>query len=229
MKRLSFFIIAIFLLTACSSGGDLQAGKPRIPSAKKPSLPSLKNLQANLLGSADNDEVRKELDMERLLEDINKNLELPNITADDIDRGWYYGKRYERKFGTPNSWEWVDDARDSRWVSPNATVIIEDITDDELCRKTAGSYVISCIEREVPFCEYITESKCECIEGTRWVDKQGCIIVNDQDLLVRIGSDELRKGWYFGLPNERKLNTPLSWVWVENGKESKWQNKPPIE
>ncbi len=229
MKRLSFLIIALFLLTACNSGDDLQAGKPRIPS-KKPSLPSSKNLQANLLGSTDkSDEEKNQPDMERLLENINRSLELPNITNKDIERGWYYGKKDERKFGTPGSWEWMEDGKDSKWVSPNATEIIEDISDNELCRKTAGMYVISCIEREVPFCEYITESKCDCIDGTRWVEKQGCILADDQDFFVRISSDDLKKGWYFGLPNERKLNTPLTWIWVENGKESKWQNPPPSQ
>jgi len=225
MKKLLLVITAIFLLTACSSGQDLQAKKPKLPS-KKPGIPSVKNLQANLLRSTDTASA-DEPDMGRLVESINKNLELSNITGEDLERGWYYGKEDERKFGTPGSWEWVEDGKNSRWVSPNAVDVIEDISDDELCRRTAGIYVISCVEREVPFCEYVTESECRCSDGSGWIEGQGCILMKDNGDFIKIQNEELKQGWYFGLPNQKKLGTPSSWEWIEAGKQSKWRNPPP--
>lgn len=37
-----------------------------------------------------------------------------------------------------------------------------------------------------------------------------------------ISKQELEQGWYHGLEYQKKLNTPLSWVWTDAGRSSKW-------
>lgn len=240
MKQILLVITAIFLLSGCTGADDSQLEsfyedvvaqqdkKPRIP--KKPSIPDQKIAQANLLDFEAHES--SELDMDRLIEKINESLEQPTITVEEIERGWYYGNEEEKKVGTPSSWIWIGEGAKSRWVSPNMIEEVEDIEIDELCRKTAGTFVISCIEREAENCEYIPQSKCRCLSGTKWVDDQGCILVDEladeEDQFIEIEPDELKQGWYFGLPNEKKLNTPTNWIWVENGMASRWQNPSPI-
>ena len=226
MKRLLLVIIAIIFLTGCNSGSDSRASakqskKPRIP--QKPVA-----MQADLSALKDTEDKENELDFDRLIERIDKSLEQPTITVEDIERGWYYGSKDEKKLGTPSSWILIDEGAKSRWISPNSIEEVVDIEVDELCRKTAGTYIISCIEREVEYCEYIPESECRCLEDTEWVDDQGCILIDEEGQFVFISSDELKQGWYHGLPNEKKLNTPTNWIWVENGEDSRWQNPSPI-
>lgn len=224
MKKIIFPIIALLFLTACNSTPTAQT-KPKIPSAK-PTIPKLKTVADNLVNSADTAHAEGP-DMERLVERINKSLTKPAVTSDDIERGWYYGDEDEKKFGTPSAWIWMDERARSRWTSPNAVEISEDIENDGLCRKTAGVYVISCIEREVKHCEYVPESTCRCSFDSKWVLGQGCIKIDENEELVSIAPDELAAGWYLGLPNEKKLDTPLNWVWVEKGRDSRWQNPSP--
>jgi hypothetical protein len=116
MKRLLLLIVAITFLTSCSSGGNDIA----MASVKKPKLPQIQDsaqagLQANLLGSTDQPTNIKtdDTDMDGLINRINQNLEQRNITLGDIDRGWYYGSEDERKWGTPNTWIWVNEGKES--------------------------------------------------------------------------------------------------------------------
>jgi len=228
MKRLFLVIATIIFLTSCSSdNGDSMA----MATTKKPKIPKLPssaqaNLQANLLGSTKSipDVKADDTDMDGLIDRINKNLEQQNITVKDIDRGWYYGNEDEKKWGTPSTWIWVNKGKNSLWISPSALVKTSDLETDALCRKTGGYYVISCAERNLPHCEHIPENICRCSEGTEWLDSQGCILVNAADKPIEISPGELKQGWYLGLNNQKKLNTPSTWVWSENGQKSKWQN-----
>ncbi len=227
MKRLFILIIALFLLSACTQDQTaLNSSGPRIPK-RGPSIPN-KAVQANLLGSTAAVARKPKTDIAGLINRIDQDLEGEDITTEDIERGWYYARENEKKWGTPSSWIWEKDGFQSYWISPNALEEVSDIQIDELCRETAGYFVVSCIERELPHCEHIANSVCRCPNETRWIDDQGCILVNELDELVRLGSEDLKNGWYLGLPNQKKLHTPSNWIWVENGRESRWQNASPI-
>lgn len=218
MKKILIILTALFL-TACSGSGKTA------PQAKKPSIPTGKIMQANVLGATDIKKSDKaSADVEKLVKEINKNIEQENITAQDIKRGFYYvSLKDEKKLGTPDSWIWVDDGAKSRFISPNAKESAKEMQADELCRKTAGTYTISCAEKVTENCEYIPKSECRCAEDSKWLDDQGCILTNGSNF-IKITAEDLQKGWYLGLNSEKKLDTPPSWVWLENGKESKWKN-----
>ncbi len=229
MKHIIPILIVLVFLAGC--GGSVnQVGnisKPRIPIAKtKPKLPQL-NLKADLLGSAhikdEGKKTKEEVDIGGLVDRIDRNLASKNVTLEDIDRGWYYGSEEERKWGTPQSWIWVNEGVKSHWISTDAIQSTRDMKNDEFCRGTGGYYVISCIERELPHCEYIPKSKCRCSSGTDYVDEQGCILIDGGHEFISINSDELKQGWYFGQSAEKKLNTPSSWIWVDGGKKSRWR------
>ncbi len=219
MKRLALLIIALSILTAC--GGNRIADQ-----GKKPRLPDAKSLQASVLSTTNHTE-KDNVDMERLLNTINKNLKKPAVTTEEIERGWYYAKKDEKKVGTPDSWMWLDEGIKSRWISPSAIEEADYIKLDELCHETGGSYVVSCVEREADDCEYIPESECRCTGYSKLFDEQGCIRVDEDGEFIEIAPNDLKNGWYLGLPNEKKLNTPFSWTWVQSGKESRWQNPSP--
>src|SRR5512137_3037234 len=157
MKRLLLLIVAIAFLTSCSSDGNDVA----MASVKKPKLPTNQDsaqagLQADILGSTEQttDIAVDNTDMDGLINRINQNLEQKNITIGDIDRGWYYGSEDERKWCTPSTWIWVNEGKESHWISPTALEQATDVEDDALCRKTAGYYIISCAERDLPHCEH---------------------------------------------------------------------------
>lgn len=40
------------------------------------------------------------------------------ITAKDLEQGWYYGYEYQKKLNTPRDWRWVDAGRSSAWRAP---------------------------------------------------------------------------------------------------------------
>ncbi|MDH5737755.1 MAG: hypothetical protein OEZ23_05560 [Gammaproteobacteria bacterium] len=164
-------------------------------------------------------------DFRAILEDIEGQLHQPNIVKSDIVRGWYLASEQEKKYGTPDTWVFVDDGAKSRWVSSN--ILDEDslIDDSRLCRSTAGNYTSSCLETSDEACEYVGESFCKCIEGSRWKDGQGCILITEKGSFEAINSKELEQGWYFGLPNEKKLNTPADWIWHEDGQKSMWRHE----
>jgi hypothetical protein len=241
MKRLFFILISIALLTACAGNkyesfkGDMLNGqeqnetrkKPRIPARE--SMPQLKIAQADLLEASDNPEASnsKEIDVAELVETVNETLGQPTINAEDIERGWYFGSKGDKKTGTPDSWLFVDDGINSRWSSPGAISEIDELFKEELCYITGGSYTPSCIEEEAINCEYISKSECRCAYESKWVDEQGCIAVDDEDEFIKITDEELKQGWYSGQINQKKLNTPLNWIWVAGGNGSRWQNPSP--
>jgi hypothetical protein len=227
MKRFFLLIATIIILTSCSSDN----GNNLASISKKPKIPKLPtatqtNLEANLLGSTklNTDTKNDDTDMDGLIKRINQNLEQKNITIEDIDRGWYYGSEDEKKWGTPSAWIWVNEGENSRWISPTALEKTSDIEADTLCRNTGGYYVISCAERDLAHCEHIPKNICRCLDGTIWSDAQGCILVNSDNKFIEITPEELKQGWYSGLNSQKKLNTPSTWIWNENGKDSKWQN-----
>ena len=221
MRFLALIIVSIFLLAGCgaTSATDEIPKKPRIPSPE---------LKASVLDYDRTDIEKLEIEeMERLLDEIEKDLTRPNITEEDIRRGWYYGSFDDKKYGTPDSWIWSDEGDKSRWISPNALEEDELSEDEELCNQTAGQYLISCIDTESADCDYVPKTECRCIDNSKWKEGQGCIMVDEEGGFVSVSGEELKQGWYKGLPNEKKLNTPTAWIWVEAGQNSRWQNPAP--
>jgi len=216
MKRFIALIIVLLTLSAC--GGEPVSLKDT--SSKKPRIPSGKSLQASALSSTDDD-----VNMDRLINTINENIKQPVIIAEEIERGWYYGKKDEKKVGTPSSWGWVDEGFKSRWVSPSAMEDEDYLLVNDLCQSTGGVYAVSCVERETPDCEFISKSYCRCPDFSKWADDQGCIAVDEEGEWISVTSSELMRGWYEGAPHEKKLNTPLSWVWSGG----RWQNQRPAQ
>ncbi|MFH1012837.1 MAG: hypothetical protein V1760_03770 [Candidatus Peregrinibacteria bacterium] len=233
IKKILLITAVLLVSTGCAGTGggrNPNLASPKGPIAqketipgKKPRIPSAQDLKASVLGSKES-----ESDTTRLLEAIEKRIEQPNIVYEDIERGWYYGGVDEKKLGTPNTWAWVEEGKRSRWVSPNAVEETSVVQAEDLCRKTAGTYVISCLETDSEGCEYIPRNTCRCIEESKWQEGQGCIAVDEEEEFVTISQEELNRGWYTGLPNQKKLNTPKNWVWVDAGKNSRWQTPNPL-
>ena len=226
MKKLFLILVSVLFLTACGGGGTantLDAGgagnKPRVPQ-KRPMLPDLQKAQNS---------PTSRINMDRLIDTINENVSSPNITVQDIERGWYLGGKNDKRDGTPSTWVWVDKGKESAWISPSSLDEVDDNNLDKLCRSTAGAYAFSCIEREFPGCEHIANSLCRCPDQTEWVEKQGCVLLGKGLKPVAISSSDLKRGWYYGLPNEKKLDTPATWVWMEGGQKSRWQTPSPLE
>lgn len=230
MKKILLVLLSALFLTACGGTASIlspgEESKPRIPD-RKPVLPSQASSQSDSAGTSEDKEALPEVDVQGLVDRINASLTAPSITMEDVERGWYFGKPMDRKTGTPNSWIWIDKGASSMWASPNSLEETEDVAVDALCRSTAGSYSFSCIERETRGCEHIPNSLCRCPEQTQWVEKQGCILMNEEGKSVAIGSEDFQRGWYLGLPSEKKLDTPVSWIWQEGGKDSRWQAPKP--
>ncbi len=225
-KKLILIIVSIFLLSACGiqnqGASDRIGKKPKINRIVKPQIPNI-NMKADVLDIKYNTNGKTQNEMSNLLEKIDEDINKPNITEEDIRRGWYNAKENEKKYGTPEGWIWENNGKNSRWISPNIEADIDQEKNESLCKKTAGKYIISCIDTEIENCEYVPETKCDCIEGTEWKEKQGCILIEDGNF-IKISNTELMQGWYYGLPNEKKLNTPSKWIWQEAGKKSRWQN-----
>lgn len=214
---ISIVILTFVILNSCSGGQAGNVARTMIQDGGKVA-------SADIMGATKAPELDadyKKAD-ERLAQ-ISRELSQPNILKDDILRGWYLGGKDDRKFGTPDTWIFVDDGENSKWISPNS-IEEEDLIDGrELCRNTAGTYFASCLQTSDSDCEYVEQSYCQCLAGSAWKEGQGCILTTERGSLVAINSAELEQGWYPGLPNEKKLNTPNDWVWVEKGRESKWQ------
>jgi hypothetical protein len=217
MKYLSLILFSIFLLSSCGSAPEETSNE----KTNEVHLP----VQADLTGAdktSDNLYVDyKEVD--QILANIAAEMSQPNVLKDDILRGWYLGGKSDKKYGTPDTWIFVEDGENSKWMSPNILEEEELIDDRQLCKVTAGTYLASCLQTSDSECEYVEESHCECISGSKWKEGQGCILMTERGTYVSINNSELEKGWYFGLPNEKKLNTPFDWIWVEKGRESVWQ------
>ena len=215
MKHL-VLLLSLVVLTSCGGGISSEVAV----SEEEAALP----LQADLFEVTE--EAEELVDYEKvdvILADISAQMEQPNILKSDILRGWYLGSELEKKYGTPDTWIFVEDGAHSKWMSPNV-LETEDLTDDrQLCRSTAGTYYASCLESSDSDCEYVDESYCQCLAGSQWKAGQGCILATERGTFVSINSAELEQGWYYGLPNEKKLNTPSDWQWVEHGRESVWK------
>jgi len=228
MRFLILIIASVILLTACGTPpptADITSSQQATEERKKPRIPNPDEFKASVLDT-DTEDLDVD-DMEDILEEIDKELNRPNISEEDIKRGWYYGSEEDKKYGTPDSWVWVEDSDESRWVSPNILEDADTAEDRILCDQTAGTYVVSCLDTEASDCEYASKSQCHCIEGSKWRDRQGCILTDEEGSFIPITQDDLRQGWYIGLPNEKKLDTPANWIWVEGGQNSRWQNPSP--
>jgi hypothetical protein len=232
MKKFFLILVSALFLTACGGGGTASLinsadnlAKPKFPH-KKPAVPTTEN--SGTSGAAPQEVAKpSELNMDRIISKINASITPPNILAQDIERGWYMGGESDKKDGTPGTWIWVNKGKESAWMSPSALDDSADNTLEKLCNSTAGSYAFSCIEREFPGCEYIAKSICRCPDQTVWVDDQGCILTDKNGGALSISASDLKRGWYSGLPNEKKLDTPNNWVWIEGGKKSRWQTPSP--
>jgi hypothetical protein len=233
MKKLLLILSSVLLLGGCGGGQTAsvidvpaETATPRIPQ-KIPSIPTQKSISPDPALAIPTPK-EPSLDMDALMAKINEDIRQPNISAQDIERGWYEGGKGDKKEGTPSTWIWVEKGAHSVWASPysiddNAS----DDTPDRLCRSTAGTYVYSCIDHESTLCQPIPASQCQCPEKTQWVEKQGCILLDDSGKTVPILPTDLQNGWYLGLPDEKKLNTPAHWVWIDNGKQSRWKSPSP--
>lgn len=222
MKYPVLFVFILVFLNSCG-GGQALSKLPKLPVNPGPSV------QADLLGATTQRETPSDAESnsdyknaDRLLANISRQLSEPNILREDIIRGWYLGGKDDRKFGTPSDWIFKEDGANSKWISPNVLDDSELTDDRQLCRETAGTYVASCLQTSDSDCEYVEKSTCRCLPGSNWAEGQGCILVNDQGSYVSVNNAELSQGWYLGLPNEKKLNTPSDWVWIERGKQSVW-------
>lgn len=217
MKYPSLIIVSIIVLTSC--GGEQPAEFENIAQEDAQMA-----VQADVTGAVGNSDL--EVDYEKvddILADISAQMHQPNVLKSDILRGWYLGSRSDKKYGTPDTWIFVEDSENSKWISPNVLEEEDLIDSRQLCKETAGTYVASCLQTSDSDCEYVEASYCQCLSGTKWKDEQGCILVTERGSYVSINNEELEKGWYYGLPNEKKLNTPSDWIWVEKGRESVWQ------
>ncbi|MBU0706091.1 hypothetical protein KJ657_04510 [Patescibacteria group bacterium] len=217
MKYPSLIIFSILVLASC--GGDQPAD---FADTAKTDVKTL--VQADVMGATDSADLHADYaKVDEILADISAQMNQPNILKSDILRGWYLGGKSDKKYGTPDTWIFVDDGENSKWMSPNILEEEDLIDSRQFCRKTAGTYIASCLNTSDPDCEYVDESSCECLAGSKWMEGQGCLLVTERGSYVSVNNSELEKGWYFGLPNEKKLNTPADWIWVEKGRQSVWQ------
>jgi hypothetical protein len=44
----------------------------------------------------------------------------------------------------------------------------------------------------------------------------------EQGTTPQISSNDLIQGWYWGMENQKKINTPTDWVYYEAGRDSCW-------
>ena len=139
-------------------------------------------------------------------EDINH----PNITAEEIKRGWYSASKEGRKYGTPASWVFISDSSGPKWANSEGQQEAQASTHENLCEQTGGQH------------DGGTDSDCTCSESTAWQEGQGCILKGTRGSLITISQEEIDKGFYEGSIREKKLNTPTNWHWL-SGEKSGWQ------
>lgn len=137
----------------------------------------------------------------------------PNITEQEIRQGWYTASKEGRKYGTPASWVFISDNLESRWTNPESLLANKAETEDDLCKQTGGYF------------DGTSNSGCICSDSTAWQDNQGCILKSSRGSLIAISQKEIEEGYYHGNMDEKKLNTPSTWKWVEGGENSNW-HKP---
>ncbi len=169
-------VVFAAVLVACAPGKNIRQPIPQeeTSQARKPRIQDAADLKASVLDPG----TRKEEETKALLQEIEKRVAQPTITYDDIKRGWYTGGVGEKKIGTPATWVWVSEGSKSRWVSPNALEKNVTVAAQELCKSTAGTYVVSCVQSEAKDCEYIPANTCRCSEGSVWKEEQGCIKIH---------------------------------------------------
>ncbi len=217
MKYPGLIILSIIVLASC--GGK----QPSDFADTGIDIPEIV-VQADVMGATGNSNLGTDYaKVDRILADISAQMHQPNVLKTDILRGWYLGGESDKKYGTPDTWVFVEDGENSKWMSTNVLEEEDLIDGRQLCKKTAGSYFASCLQTSDSDCEYVGESYCQCLLGGKWKDGQGCILATQRGGYVSINNAELEKGWYFGLPSEKKLNTPSDWSWVEKGRASVWQ------
>lgn len=224
MKKFFLILIGIIFLTSCTNDNFYEQS-----NVKKDIKPMI---QKKLPKLADKPDIEKQtisttLDMDKVLENIDNEIEFNKISDLELKRGWYFAKESDKKSSTPDFWIWIDDGINSRWTSPNIDIDFNDINNKNMCQSTAGVYVYSCIDNVNPNCEYIYKNICRCPDDTKWVDGQGCILLDEKMDFVKITSENLKNGWYYGKKNQKLLNTPSSWICVENSSQSKWRTVIP--
>lgn len=217
MKYPGLIIFSIIILTSCKGGQSADFADENKNSIEM-------GLQANVMETVGQSDLHQDYEkVDEILADISIQMHRPNILKSDILRGWYIGGREDKKYGTPDTWIFVVDGENPKWMSPHSLDEEVLIDEQQLCKETAGAYLASCLETSDLDCDYVDESHCECLNESKWKDGQGCILTTQRGSYVSINNLELEKGWYYGLPNEKKLNTPADWIWVEKGKESAWK------
>jgi hypothetical protein len=226
MNKLLLILISALLLVACggsSTVGQLDS-KPKIPQ-KRPTVPQ-HQLAANVLGASEAESAQPMYDMGRVIDKINTNILPPNIAAEDIERGWYFADRNGRKIGTPDTWVFIERGGESVWSSPTSIEDNRSVDSEMLCKETAGMFIYSCAEHEGRGCENIPKNICRCSDQSAWVERQGCILTDEKGQFISINPTDSFRGWYLGLPNEKKLDTPSGWIWQDLGRKSRWQSPP---
>ena len=232
-------IVCVLMTSACTGPSESKEislnsqktedqKRPKLPSevieTKKPKIP----LKASVLdATAQKPSLPKPAlpnETEMILAEIDSQIEPENITAEDIRRGWYFGYKKEKKYGTPELWVWIDDGENSRWISPAVMEEEARKEDKKLCASTSGVYAFSCLDTESENCVYVAETSCQCPEKTKWVDGSGCIMTDKEGDYVAITPEEFTRGWYRGLPHQKKLNTPSSWIWADVEGGARWKN-----
>ncbi|MBI5412573.1 hypothetical protein HZA43_05405 [Candidatus Peregrinibacteria bacterium] len=229
MKRVCLTLMTgVLILAGCSRVIDNKEVKssPFLPVSQERSLPKIppKELKVSVLELQAKEKETENSD--GLLKTLNQDVTNPSITKEDLDRGWYLGQKYEKRYATPENWVWLNRGEQSVWMRPGAPLENPFEKDAGLCDATGGYYQYSCYDYQMPRCKYVGKSKCGCRKGTRWLDEQGCLLLNDVDDFVTITSDELKQGWYSGQQDQKKKDTPYGWQWLDQGVNSRWQNTP---
>lgn len=57
--------------------------------------------------------------------DISPTPQVTNLTREELNRGWYWGFKDQKKPGTPNNWVYSDAGRSSCWHKPEITCFFE--------------------------------------------------------------------------------------------------------
>lgn len=208
-RTLLLILISISLLTAC--------GKEEVSVQEKEIPFELKQLQANLTQKIQSKENNQEdEDFQKIIESLKKQSHIPNITEEELERGWYYAEEGVKKYATPDSWvyEPAQGNESGRWIHPDLMEKQVVASEELLCKKALGTFVKSCNELETGNqCEYIEQSTCQCPEGTLWDMQEGCLKVDADGIWLVIQQKELEQGYYSGLNSEKKKGTPESWLW----------------